>query len=184
MGFGRLVNGGGYRKFQSPAKLCLLVDCCKPLFTVSTIGMTGIAFTGGGKHDSELSPEQHEMAMFVSPIDQCLLAKFGTDVFQWWFIMQTMFCLASIPVKWAICFTLLRIAENRRAYEWSIYMVMAAVFIVMASTTIYEFFHCTPIQMNWKVVEGGSCKAQSNITGFSFALSAVSISSDWFCALA
>jgi len=145
--------------------------------------MTGIAFTGGGKHDSELSPQQHETAMFVSLIDRCLLSSFGTDVVQWWFIMQTMFCLASIPVKWAICFTLLRIAENRKVYEWSIYMIMAAVFLVMASTTIYEFFHCTPIQMNWKVVEGGSCHAQSNITGFSFALSAVSIFSDWFCAL-
>jgi hypothetical protein len=97
--------------------------------------------------------------------------------------MQTMFCLASIPVKWAICFTLLRIADTKRGYKWAIYAIMAAVAIVMASTTIYEFFHCTPIQMNWKAVEGGSCKAQSNITGFSFALSAVSIFSDWFCAL-
>jgi hypothetical protein len=97
--------------------------------------------------------------------------------------MQTMFCLAAIPVKWAICFTLLRIAEKRKAYQWSIYAIMTAVFLVMASTTVYEFFHCTPIEMNWKAVEGGSCKAQSNITGFSFALSAVSIFSDWFCAL-
>ncbi|EAT91922.2 hypothetical protein SNOG_00427 [Parastagonospora nodorum SN15] len=94
-----------------------------------------------------------------------------------------MFCLAAIPVKWAICFTLLRIADKRRAYMWSIYAIMAAVFLVMASTTVYEFFHCTPIQMNWKKVPGGSCKPQSNITGFSFALSAVSIFSDWFCAL-
>jgi hypothetical protein len=93
-----------------------------------------------------------------------------------------MFCLAAIPVKWAICFTLLRIAEKRKAYQISIWIIMAMVFLVMASTTVYEFFHCTPIQMNWKAV-GGSCKAQSNITGFSFALSAVSIFSDWFCAL-
>jgi hypothetical protein len=97
--------------------------------------------------------------------------------------MQTIFCIATIPVKWAICFMLLRIAHNRTAYVWAIYANMAAVAVVMASTTIYEFFHCSPIQMNWRAVEGGSCKAQSNITGFSFALSAVSIFSDWFCAL-
>jgi hypothetical protein len=94
-----------------------------------------------------------------------------------------MFCLAAIPVKWAICFTLLRIANGKKVYEWAIYIVMAAVAIVMASTTFYEFFHCTPVRMNWKAVEGGSCKAQANITGFSFALSAVSIFSDWFCAI-
>ncbi|KAF1846395.1 uncharacterized protein K460DRAFT_386647 [Cucurbitaria berberidis CBS 394.84] len=94
-----------------------------------------------------------------------------------------MFCLAAIPVKWAICFTLLRIANKKKAYVWATYVVMAAVAIVMASTTIYEFFHCTPIEMNWKAVPGGSCKPKSNITGFSFALSAVSIISDWFCAL-
>ncbi|CAO2656027.1 Nn.00g048300.m01.CDS01 [Neocucurbitaria sp. VM-36] len=136
-----------------------------PLFTISTIGMLGIAFTGGGKKDDDLTTEERERAMF------------------WWFIMQTMYCLAAIPVKWAICFTLLRIADKKKVYVWSIYAVMAAVAVVMASTMIYEFFHCTPIAMNWKAVEGGSCKAQSNITGFSYALSAVSIFSDWFCAL-
>lgn len=113
--------------------------------------------------------------------------------------MQTMWCLAAIPVKWAICFTLLRIANKQWVYVWSIYACMTAVALVMASTTIYEFFHCTPVayafeivlhelnanifSMNWKAIPGGSCKAQSNITGFSFALSAVSIFTDWFCAL-
>ncbi|KAF2125297.1 hypothetical protein P153DRAFT_378779 [Dothidotthia symphoricarpi CBS 119687] len=94
-----------------------------------------------------------------------------------------MWCLAAIPIKWAIAFTLLRIANKRKAYQWSIYVMMAAVAIVMASTTMYEFFHCKPIPMNWRTVEGGSCLPQSNITGFSFALSVVSIASDWFCAL-
>ncbi|KAJ4380995.1 hypothetical protein N0V86_003342 [Didymella sp. IMI 355093] len=99
-----------------------------PLFIISTIGMTGIAFTGGGKMDLELTTEQRETAMF------------------WWFIMQTMFCLAAIPVKWAICFTLLRIAENRRAYQISIWIVMAMVFLVMASTTVYD-----PVPLLWNV---------------------------------
>jgi hypothetical protein len=38
----------------------------QPIFTISTIGMLGIAFTGGGKRDSELSIESKETAMFVS----------------------------------------------------------------------------------------------------------------------
>ena len=145
--------------------------------------MLGIAFTGGGKKDHELSTEQRERAMFVSKHVKFSPRQILADYCQWWFIMQTMFCLAAIPVKWAICFTLLRIADKKKIYVFSIYAIMAAVAIVMAGTTIYEFFHCTPIAMNWKAVEGGSCKAQSNITGFSFALSAVSIFSDWFCAL-
>ncbi|EOA88078.1 hypothetical protein ACJQWK_01868 [Exserohilum turcicum] len=37
-----------------------------PLFTISTIGMLGIAFTGGGKRDAELSPSDRETAMFAS----------------------------------------------------------------------------------------------------------------------
>lgn len=80
--------------------------------------------------------------MFVSinhilSVDIRRLSDFG----QYWFIMQTMWCLAAIPIKWAIAFTLLRIANKRTAYRWSIYVMMAAVAIVMASTTIYEFFH-------------------------------------------
>jgi hypothetical protein len=38
----------------------------QPLFIISSIGMLGIAFTGGGKKDAELSTEQRETAMFVS----------------------------------------------------------------------------------------------------------------------
>ena len=97
--------------------------------------------------------------------------------------MQTMLCIAAIPVKRAICFMLLRIGNRRTAYVWAIYANMVAVAVVVASTTIYEFFHCSPIQMNWRAVEGDARKAQRNITGSSFALSAVSIFSDWFCAL-
>lgn len=59
--------------------------------------------------------------------------------------MQTMWCLAAIPIKWAICFTLLRIANGQKLYVIPIYGCMAAVALVMASTTIYEFFHCTPV---------------------------------------
>lgn len=84
--------------------------------------------------------------------------------------MQMMFCLASTPVEWDIWFTLLRIAEKRKAYQPSIYATMTAVFLVMASTDVYEFFDCKLVQMNWKAVDGGSYEAQSNITGFSFAL--------------
>ena len=64
---------------------------------------------------------------------------------QWWFIMQTMWCLAAIPIKWAVCFTLLRIANGQKVYVTAIYASMAAVLAIMLSTTIYEFFHCTPV---------------------------------------
>lgn len=59
--------------------------------------------------------------------------------------MQTMWCLAAIPIKWAICFTLLRIANGQKLYVIPIYACMGAVAAVMCSTTIYEFFHCKPV---------------------------------------
>lgn len=40
----------------------------QPIFCVSTLGMLGIAFTGGGLKDSELTTHQRETAMFVSAI--------------------------------------------------------------------------------------------------------------------
>ncbi|OAG04639.1 uncharacterized protein CC84DRAFT_1094201 [Paraphaeosphaeria sporulosa] len=153
------------RKAWGPDDWCMLIAI--PIFAISTTGMLGIAFTGGGLRDDQLTSKQQETAMF------------------WWFIMQTMWCLAAIPVKWSICFTLLRIANKQLLYTIPIYCCMGAVFLVMTSTTIYEFFHCDPVAMNWKPtkIPNGHCNAQSNITGFSFALSAVSIFTDWFCAL-
>lgn len=137
-----------------------------PLFIICTISMIGIAFTGGGKKDVDLTAEERRHAMF------------------WWFIMETIYCIAAIPVKWSICFMLLRIAQGKRAYEFSIYAIMASVAIVMLLTTVYEFLHCTPIRMNWEAVKGGSCKPQRTITWLSFAFSGVTIFSDWFCAIA
>jgi hypothetical protein len=63
-------------------------------------------------------------------------------------------CLAAIPVKWAMCFTLLRAAENRRTYQVSTWIIMAMAFLVMASTFVYESIHCTSMKMNWKAAEG------------------------------
>jgi len=38
----------------------------QPLFIISTMGMLGIAFTGGGKKDDELTVSEKQTAMFVS----------------------------------------------------------------------------------------------------------------------
>lgn len=50
------------------ALFCIHLDLTakQPLFTISTIGMLGIAYTGGGKRDDELTPDERERAMFVS----------------------------------------------------------------------------------------------------------------------
>lgn len=80
---------------------------------------------------------------------------------------------------------------------------MAAVGIVMSATAFYEFAACHPIQYaqinrshsldcfaNEDVrfwwdhdIEGGYCLNPTTLTGFSFSLSAVSILTDWYCAV-
>ncbi|KAB2110420.1 hypothetical protein AG0111_0g1641 [Alternaria gaisen] len=86
------------------------------------MGMLGIAFTGGGKRDNELTADEKQTAMF------------------WWFIMQTMFCLAVIPVKWAICFTLLRIVNGKKAFA-------------LSAVSIFSDWFCAiiPIPLLWNV---------------------------------
>lgn len=51
-----------------------------------------------------------------------------------------------IPLKWIICLTICRIAGARLFYVYSLYVAMAMVFIVLASTAFYEFGSCRPIQ--------------------------------------
>jgi hypothetical protein len=51
--------------------------------------------------------------------------------------METMFCLAAIPVKWAICFTLLRIANGKKVYEWAICPKEVFSLYVTASLLLY-----------------------------------------------
>lgn len=58
MGARRLEYGFSCCKLYTKKKESTTDDIRKPLFTVSTVGMTGIAFTGGGKFDAELSPKE------------------------------------------------------------------------------------------------------------------------------
>jgi hypothetical protein len=107
-----------------------------------------------------------------------------------------------VPLKWTICCCLIRIAEGRKAYIYTTIAMGTATTLVMLATAFYEFGACKPIQYaitasapavlfanvgepryNWnRTIPGGKCMDPNIETGFSFALSAVNIVVDWYCA--
>ncbi|CRG92379.1 hypothetical protein PISL3812_09438 [Talaromyces islandicus] len=142
---------------------CMLA--AQPGFIVLVVASLIMCWNGLGVPDSAVTAAQLQRAHL------------------WWFIWQTDWLFTMIPLKWTICCCLLRIAEGRKLYVYLTIGMGTAATIMMLITVFYEFGACKPIQYNWdSTIPGGKCMDPSIETNMSFALSAVNIVVDWYCA--
>lgn len=94
------------------------------------------------------------------------------------FIAEFFYSSSTVFIKCSIAITLLRIAESRRRYKWTVWSVIIAtgisciVFIVGISNI------CHPITTLWGETTTGSCNLELN-SDVSFFFSAVEIITDW-----
>ncbi|ORY60841.1 uncharacterized protein BCR38DRAFT_308873, partial [Pseudomassariella vexata] len=103
----------------------------------------------------------------------------GTKLF---FIAEFFYASCTVPIKSSICVTLLRIADPRRRFVWTIWSIIIAttatsVIFIVAIANI-----CHPITTLWGETTTGTCNPIINST-VSFLFSAVSILTDWSLAI-
>ncbi|RSL50650.1 hypothetical protein CEP54_011801 [Fusarium duplospermum] len=97
------------------------------------------------------------------------------------FIAQFFYAACTVPIKASICMTLLRIADSRRRFVWTIWSVlimtcMASVIFIIATANV-----CHPVTALWGET-AGTCNLKLN-SSIGFFFSAVSIVTDWTLAL-
>ncbi|RYP06129.1 hypothetical protein DL764_003351 [Monosporascus ibericus] len=102
----------------------------------------------------------------------------GTKLF---FIAEFFYASSTVPIKCSICATLLRIADARRRFVWTLWglMVLVAVAAVIFIVTIANI--CHPISTLWGEATG-TCNPTLN-SSVSFFFSAVAIVTDWALAI-
>ncbi|KAF6839853.1 cation-transporting atpase 4 [Colletotrichum musicola] len=136
-----------------------------PVWLVSQVGLIGMAWSGVGQLDITLTPEQQANSYF------------------WFYVFQEFWCFTLVTLKWAIGFTLLRIANGQRWVQIVIYTCLILVTLCTGGTGMYLFFQCSPVEKNWYPMMPGECKARQIQTALSFLVAAVSISTDWIFAI-
>ncbi|KAF2995293.1 hypothetical protein G7054_g9972 [Neopestalotiopsis clavispora] len=103
----------------------------------------------------------------------------GTKLF---FIAEFFYASCTVPIKSSICVCLLRIADARRRFVWTLYAIiaMAAIAAVIFIVAIANL--CHPITTLWGETTTGSCSPTLN-SRVSFFFSAVSIVTDFSLAI-
>lgn len=102
----------------------------------------------------------------------------GTKLF---FIAEFFYASSTVPIKCSICATLLRIADARRRFVWTLWslMVLVAIAAVIFIVTIANI--CHPISTLWGEATG-TCNPSLN-SSVSFFFSAIAIVTDWTLAI-
>ncbi|KAK2748187.1 cation-transporting atpase 4, partial [Colletotrichum kahawae] len=136
-----------------------------PVWTVSQVGLIGVAWSGVGQLDATLTAEQQANSYF------------------WFYVFQEFWCFTLVTLKWSIGFTLLRIANGQRWVQIVIYTCLALVTVCTGGTGMYLFFQCSPAEKNWFPLMEGTCQPREIQTALSFLVAAVSISTDWIFAI-
>jgi hypothetical protein len=101
---------------------------------------------------------------------------------QLFFIAEFFYASAAVTIKCSIAVTLIRIADTRRRFVWTIWGIMIATAISAIIFMIGIANICHPITTLWGETTTGSCDLKLN-SDVSFFFSAVEIATDWSLAI-
>jgi hypothetical protein len=86
-------------------------------------------------------------------------------------------------IKLSYAIFLLRLAIERR-YVWTLRASMIVVTIWSTALFFWDIFQCNPVQAQWDyTIPGERCVSSQQIVAAAYALSAMTIISDWLYAL-
>ncbi|KUI64224.1 hypothetical protein VM1G_11005 [Cytospora mali] len=102
----------------------------------------------------------------------------GTKLF---FIAEFFYAACTAPIKGSICVCLLRIADSRRRFVWSLWAIIGATAIAPIIFIFVVANICHPITALWGET-AGTCNSGLN-SSVSYFFSAVSILTDWAMAI-
>lgn len=82
-------------------------------------------------------------------------------------------------IKLSIGIFLLRLSA-RRVYNWIICISLVIIGIWSLVIFFYDIFQCSPIQKQWDFrIQGGTCASPDDIIAAAYAISVMTIASDW-----
>jgi hypothetical protein len=102
---------------------------------------------------------------------------------QWQALATATYVLNMMFIKLSIGFFLLRLAVQRR-YTYTIYITMSIVLAWSLALWFWDIFQCSPIQAQWDyTIPNHQCVSADAVVKAAYALSAMTIVTDWLYAL-
>lgn len=104
------------------------------------------------------------------------------DITKLFFVAEFFYAAGATAIKCSIAVTLLRIADTRRRFVWTIWtlMVMSMIATIVFISGVANI--CHPITTLWGETVTGSCNLKLN-SDVSFFFSAIEIVTDWSLAI-
>ncbi|EKG16769.1 hypothetical protein MPH_05972 [Macrophomina phaseolina MS6] len=97
-------------------------------------------------------------------------------------MFEVFYCVTIIPVKLSIAFQLIRIAQGRKVFVYSQYVVAGMFTTMNVIAALYIIFQCNPVSYAWDTKQDGKCNDPKILTDIYYATTAVNIATDWFSA--
>ncbi|KAM0260738.1 hypothetical protein ACHAQJ_002654 [Trichoderma viride] len=101
----------------------------------------------------------------------------------WQALATVTYVINMMFIKMSIGIFLLRVSA-RRVYNWIICISLVMIVIWSLVIFFYDIFQCSPVQKQWDFrIQGGKCASTSDLVAAAYAISVMTIASDWLYAL-
>ncbi|KAG5969590.1 hypothetical protein E4U56_008261 [Claviceps arundinis] len=144
----------------------ILMLIAQAIFTVScSIQFEGVQ-SGIGRHNASFTNKDDLVAAIM-----------------WQALGVAIYILNMMFIKLSIGVFLLRIA-TQKSYIWAIRIVLVIITLWSIGLFIWNLLQCTPIEKQWDFrITDGQCAGASEVLTAAYALSVMTIITDWFFAL-
>ncbi|KAH6611074.1 hypothetical protein Trco_001094 [Trichoderma cornu-damae] len=101
----------------------------------------------------------------------------------WQSLATVTYVINMMFIKLSIGIFLLRVSA-RKVYNWIICVSLVIIAVWSLVIFFYDIFQCIPVQKQWDFrIQGGKCASPGEIIAAAYAISVMTIASDWLYAL-
>ncbi|KAF4985943.1 hypothetical protein FGRMN_11046 [Fusarium graminum] len=136
------------------------------IFTISCSFILEGVRQGVGKHNTAIKNDQAEV-----------------EALMWQALATATYILNMMFIKLSIGVFLLRLSV-KKTYNWIIWISLAIISIWSIVLFFWNLFQCQPVQMQWDFrIKEGRCVGADQIVSAAYAISVMTVLSDWLYAL-
>ncbi|KAL6855743.1 hypothetical protein J3F83DRAFT_764119 [Trichoderma novae-zelandiae] len=136
------------------------------IFTVSCAFVFIGVQDGMGKHNAAVADDDRRISALM-----------------WQALATVTYVINMMFIKLSIGIFLLRVSA-RKVYNYIICISLVIIAIWSLAIFFYDIFQCSPVQKQWDFrIQGGKCASPNDIIAGAYAISVMTIASDWLYAL-
>lgn len=134
---------------------------------------------GIGKHNDAIADDETKVRALMVSSYQPLTGNSTLTRRQWQALATATYVMDMMFIKMSIGIFLLRLSVQRR-YSYTIIVSLVIICIWSTVTFIWDIFQCKPVEKQWDFrIEGGYCVSASEVVSAAYAISVMTILSDW-----